>query len=225
MSQKVIGKTSDGSIIYSRPNFNLNPFFYFPALPQDHNRFSILVIAPPDSVELNGLLKLLLNSHIDSNVINVSNLYQAKTMFCDYNKSIDDLKAQIGIFDLSTNNEFSKLHPSIIPAHVNNILDKYHIRNILIPNILLQNESDNYKKNYSHTIWFASNVADIPRIVISSSQLCFVFGLDNINQILKSKLGVNQQVNFPDKDIILVISLTLTNDVKLMMLSRKRFQD
>lgn len=220
--QKII-KKDDGSVVYIRPGFKLDPYFYFPVLPHEQDRFAMLIVTDHNDNELKNLLKLLINSHINPHIITADSIYQAKKLFTDFNKSNDDLKAQLGIFDLTKDNKFSNVHPSIIPAYADNNADKLYIKNILIPNVLLHDGSDNWNKNYSHTIWITSSIEDIPRIIVTNSQYCFAIGAHNVNKLLKYKLKTAQDVNFPE-DNILVICSSLVIDTKLMMLTRSRLK-
>jgi len=151
-------------------------------------------------------------------------------MMCDlYEKfsrvhSTDTLKRNLAIIDLSKDNIFKTLHPSIISCESEEFgwIRNHHIKNILVPNTLNQTGQNNeWSKNYSHTIWLASSIKDIPQVLSTNAHMTFVTDRELIIKYLDEKIGINGAIINPN--LMIAVSSTLRPDISIMTIKSSRF--
>lgn len=209
---------------YSISPFNFNVF------PQNRDRFCIVILSPPNSDNLNHVFKLVLNSFIDEIIISPKKLQDVQLEFTDKNQSIEQLKLKLAILDLTEDNKFKNLHSNIIPCTKTG--DKKNIsyngewainhfyKNILIPNTLQQDKTEIWKKNFSHTIWLATAMSEVPKLVLTNTNILFCTESEQTTDFFKTRMNANYKSTI---DQIFVISYTLKSDPSLMILDKKRF--
>lgn len=224
---------SNGKVSYAR-EFLMTPFT-FSVLPHERKQFCTIILGSPTSSALPKLLQFVINAHLNECIVypaykdtpsfNLSSEFSSKHSMekipTEELASIKEgLQNKLVITDLTQGNEFKSLHPAIYwcKKEVPDWLYDYHIQRALFPNLLL-NTFGNWENNYSHTIWLASSLEDVPKVLLNSAHMTFV--LENAQTYMKKKLGVeNSSIS---SDVILAISSTLRSDPQIMTMSRKRF--
>jgi len=219
MDSTTLDKKS-GKITYTR-NYNITPFV-FSKFPHELDKYCIIILGKASNVTKN-LLQYILNSYIDENIIEAKSLYTAQKQVSDLSETHEQLKRKVAIFDISVDNSFTSLHSKIIAVNENRSwLDIHILKNILMPNNLLNsgNNKEDASKNYSHTIWLASDLDDIPKVLLTNFHLLFIMEKEQITDYFNRKLDVAYMAS---DDIIFVISSILKENTQLMTMKMDRF--
>ncbi len=208
-----------GRVVYTR-EFHITPFI-LNVFPGQRDRYSTVIISSPDSPALPKLFQFVRNGYVDEDIVLASSLYDVKKQFSDLTQTDSKLRAKLALLDLSDGNQFAFIHPSIVPAPSRNWIDNHIFKNILIPNTMLQMSTPgDWSKNYSHTIWLAATLEDIPKVISDNAHITFIVDAEQAAAYLKQRIGIDRVVG---DDIIFAVSSTLKADTQLMTLSKKRF--
>ena len=90
----------------------------------------------------------------------------------------------------------------------------------LNPNILLQNDTIEWDKNVSHTIWLASCLEEVPRSLVTNSNLIFLADVENTNKYFINILNAKSS-KMPDN--IIAFSSGIEQDIKAMIVPKEKF--
>jgi hypothetical protein len=225
---------------YTR-EFAITPFV-LPVFPCDRDRFAIVIVSSPKSPILKNLIQFVLNSYIEETNLITSeisvdpNLYKVKKEFSNMSDTNEQLKNKLALLDLSFDNQFKNTDHAMISSSYKELTqskEKYNgtkwlynhiIKHILIPNTLLQNTNPvgDWSKHYSHTVWFASSIDEVPSVLWDNAHMIFITEGEEISNFIKQRLGADYKMN---DEYILAIAFTLRADIKIMMLPKKRFVD
>lgn len=212
-----------GSVTYHKI-YSVFPFA-FPAYPRSKKHFCITIVSTPQYLQNSRLLEFVLNAFPTFETLkNCNNLGDALSEITDPNKPIETLSRQLAIFDLSSDNQFGKFVPGIIPASDNTPfknLSTHQMLRILVPNIVFGKEqSELNDRSYSHTIWIVPKISELPEIIRTHSNLIFVTEEEEIKCYTKKYFGMETMTT--PSDVIFTVSSTLTQDLRLMYLSKDR---
>ena len=210
---------ASGTVVYQR-SYSVTPFRWA-VYPEQWDRFCVVIVASPSYLRSSRLLDFALNAFIDPNFISADSLGDAVRQVGDLTASPEQLRKRAAIFDLSDAGQFAGLHPSLIPAPVDekDWLGRHHVLRAVYPNWLLQwPDSDVWHKNYSHTLWLASDLKEVPRVLLTNAHMLFLAEPGAIGDYMRDRLGAANASVSPD--VILAVANILERDVQLMTLPR-----
>jgi len=229
MSTTITVDNSTNQVKYVR-EFHLSPFS-LNVFPQDMDRFCIVIIGEK-SLLTKKILTFVLNTFMDEKLISPTPgeepLKQAMKVIkelSDLKKDPEEMKKQLAIIDLTSDNHFNGIHPSVIRFHDSASLKwqrNMMIKKILFPNSLTKS-ADNYcDKNFSHTIWLAEKVDEVPQVLSTNSHLVFLTVNNSISEFFMKKLGLEMK-KVIEEESMLVLSSTLKPDLQIMSVSKQKF--
>ena len=209
-----------GVVTYTR-QYNIAPFAWR-AYPHQKERFCVVLITSPEYLRSSRLLSFVLNAFLEPRFIAAPGLSDAVRQIGDLGSERDQLRAQVALFDLSEGQRFAGIHPSLIPARTNTPatwLERHQQLRAILPNWLLQRpNSQVWDKNFSHTLWLASNIAEVPRVLLTNAHMIMLTEPVDIKTFTTDRLGAaNATVS---SDVIFAVSSTLSQDVQLMTLPK-----
>ena len=213
-----------GQITYTR-QFNIQPFFW-KVFPTQRDRFAVLIVCSPSAPELPALVRFVLNAWAgQEKLIQSDDLCALQGEFRNEEQPVETLRNKVALLDLSAGHAFKSLHSSVSPTWTqtdnasNNWLRNYRITNILYPNHLPPvNEAKT--RNFSHTVWLAGSLDEVPPSVLTQVDLAFVADEKQISEYLKQQFRIEIQTA---NDVILAVSSTLVRDRQIMTMSKERF--
>jgi hypothetical protein len=168
------------------------------------------------------LFQFILNSHINETFVKGTSLVDIKKDLLNRTQSNEVMKDKLAILDLSHDQQFKDLHPSIVPCPLpgtNAWTDNHTIKTILIPNVLsMYARKDEWAKNYSHTIWLASSIDEIPKVLLTNKHMLFITEPEAILEYSQKIYHIDLQI----RDIFVVTSILACN-MQLMTLSKQNF--
>ncbi len=219
---------NDPRRIYYVRTYSAIPF-YLGLLPNKRDRYTTLIIADPNNAVMKNFLQFIRNCHSGFKLYNSPNVYENSKLFTNFDKSIEELNNTCSIYDLSPNKDFSKYLTDIEKVEDTDITDydkcdwlkNFYIQKAIMPNNIVQDfKSDIWQKHYTHTIWLASDLAQVPRVLINNAHVTYITEKNITSKYLELKIGMG--MDFED-DVIFCLAVTLRTDIQLMTLSKKRF--
>jgi hypothetical protein len=209
--------------------YSLSPFV-FHVFPDNLNRFCIILISDPKTATFDLLYQYILNSHTGTIIHNkpgeekdTEGILKTLKEFSNMSDSEEQLKGKLAILDISKDNVFKSLtnvlscSNDLYPEWLRNSF----IRNISMPNKLLKRDHvGDWDKNYSHVIWLASSVDDIPKILASNANMIFISENEQTGLYLKKYIGIDHVID--DSDNIYVIT-NVQQDIKIMKINKEKF--
>lgn len=229
MSTTVTVDNSTNQVKYVREfhlsSFSLNVF------PQDMDRFCIVIIGERSPLTKN-ILTFVLNTFMEEKIISPTPGEEPRKQamkvigeLSDLKKDPEELKKQLAIIDLTADNHFNGIHPSVIRFHDSASVKwqrNMMIKKILFPNSLTKSADTHCDKNFSHTIWLAEKVDEVPQVLNTNSHLVFLTENKSISEFFLKKLGLEMK-KVIEEDFMLILSSTLKPDFQIMSVPKQKF--